>query len=359
MGTLDSLGHLETRVHLAYNFGMIKPPRSWNSRKHLTSVLSSEWYQTLGKIQSEVVKISIEFFFKNRFDFLLLPITTGSVSSPVGLGSDSLPVKVSIGGIDSYLADSMQFYLELACRVNKTNTFYIAPSFRGEEADRRHLSQFFHIEAEFSGNLDNSMALVEDYLQFLTRKLYRSFKKEITRLSGTTDHIDFFLSLGEKRLPRCTFDEACKILEVIATSNLVTKNNGFRVLTSDGERKLMEHFGGFVWITNYDHISVPFYQKFADKEMKTASNADLLMGIGETVGLGERHSTGNEIRKALKLHKVSARSYAWYIQMKDLVNLPTSGFGMGVERYLLWLFKHDDIRDMQLVPRFNGVKDVL
>jgi len=120
MGTLDSLGHLETRVHLAYNFGMIKPPRSWNSRKHLTSVLSSEWYQTLGKIQSEVVKISIEFFFKNRFDFLLLPITTGSVSSPVGLGSDSLPVKVSIGGIDSYLADSMQFYLELACRVNKT-----------------------------------------------------------------------------------------------------------------------------------------------------------------------------------------------------------------------------------------------
>lgn len=277
----------------------------------------------------------------------------------MGLGSDSLPVKVSIGGIGIYLADSMQFYLELACRVNKTNTFYIAPSFRGEEADRRHLCQFFHIEAELNENLDGAMTLVENYLQFLTQKLYRSFKKEIARLSGTTHHIDHFLSLGGKRLPRCTFDEACKILEVMPASNLVTKKKGFRVLTSEGERKLMEHFGGFVWITNFDHLLVPFYQKFADKEMKTASNADLLMGIGETVGLGERHSTGNEIRKALRLHKVSARSYAWYIQMKDIVNLSTSGFGMGVERYLLWLFKHDDIRDMQLVPRFNGVKDVL
>lgn len=338
---------------------MIKPPKSWNSKKHLSSLLSSEWYQTLGKVQSEVVKISNEFFFKNRFDFLLLPITTGSVSSPMGLGSDSSPVKVSIGGTDTYLADSMQFYLELACRINKTNTFYIAPSFRGEKTDSRHLCQFFHIEAELKGNLASAMVLVEAYLQFLTRKLYRSFKQEIAKLSGTTSHIDHFLSLGEKRLPRCNFDEACKILEAMADCDLVTTKKGFRVITSEGERKLMEHFGGFVWITNFDHLSIPFYQKFADKRMKTASNADLLMGIGETVGLGERHSTGNEIKKALKLHKVSARSYAWYIQMKDLVNLSTSGFGMGVERYLLWLFKHDDIRDMQLVPRFNGVKDVL
>lgn len=338
---------------------MIIPPRTWNSKKHLNSILSSKWYQSLGKIQSEVVKISNEFFFKECFDFLLLPITTGSVSSPMGLGSDSLPVKVSIGGIDSYLADSMQFYLELACRVNKTNTFYIAPSFRGEMADRRHLCQFFHIEAELNENLDGAMALIEDYLQFLTRRLYRSFKKEIVGLSGTTDHINQFLSFGKNRLPRCTLDEACKILEARSASNLVIDKKGFRVLTSEGERMLMEHFGGFVWITNFDHLSVPFYQKFADPEMKTALNADLLMGIGETVGLGERHASSSNVKKALKLHRVSAKNYAWYMQMKDLVKMSTSGFGMGVERYLLWLFKHDDIRDMQLIPRFNGTKDVL
>lgn len=337
----------------------LKEQKIGNADFRLATILTSKRYQILAKVESDIVKISNKFFFDRHFDFLLLPLTTGSVSSPMGIGSDSLPVKVSIGGIDTYLADSMQFYLELACRVNKTNTFYIAPSFRGEEADPRHLSQFFHIEAELSGNIDNTIVLVEKYLQYLTHNLYQSFKKEITLMSGATDHIDLFLSKVEKGLPRCTFEEACKILESIGDTNSLIKRDGYRILTPEGEVNLMKHFGGFVWITNFDHLSVPFYQKFADQQMKTALNADLLMGIGETVGLGERHSSGAQVKKALKLHGVSDKNYAWYIQMKDLVSMSTSGFGMGVERYLLWLFRHNDIRDMQLIPRFNGLKDLL
>lgn len=48
-----------------------------------------------------------------------LPITTGSISSPMGLGSDSIPVKIQLGGRDTYLADSMQFALEYGCRFLK------------------------------------------------------------------------------------------------------------------------------------------------------------------------------------------------------------------------------------------------
>ena len=32
----------------------------------------------------------------------------------------------------------------------------------------------------------------------------------------------------------------------------------------------------------------------------------------------------------------------------------TSGFGMGIERFLAWVLRHDDIRDMQILPRVNG-----
>jgi asparaginyl-tRNA synthetase len=34
--------------------------------------------------------------------------------------------------------------------------------------------------------------------------------------------------------------------------------------------------------------------------------------------------------------------------------MPTAGFGLGVERYLAWVLRCDDIRDLQVMPRFNG-----
>ncbi len=35
--------------------------------------------------------------------------------------------------------------------------------------------------------------------------------------------------------------------------------------------------------------------------------------------------------------------------------MKTSGFGMGIERFILWLLNHNDIRDCQILPRFNGI----
>ena len=43
-------------------------------------------------------------------------LITGSISSPMGLGSDSLPVKINLNGVSTYLADSMQFLLDYGNR---------------------------------------------------------------------------------------------------------------------------------------------------------------------------------------------------------------------------------------------------
>ena len=74
------------------------------------------------------------------------PVTTGSVSSPMGLGSDSEPVEIELFGDRTFLADSMQFYLEYGCRMAPAGCWYFMPSFRGEEPDARHLNQFMHSE---------------------------------------------------------------------------------------------------------------------------------------------------------------------------------------------------------------------
>lgn len=128
---------------------------------------------------------------------------------------------------------------------------------------------------------------------------------------------------------------------------------GFRTINNIGEQKLIKYFDGAVWLTHFDALSVPFYQEWENE--KSAKNADLLIGIGETIGSGERCATGDEVRKSLDKHNVAHESYEWYIRLKDEFPLKTTGFGMGIERYILWLLKHNDIRDCQILPRFNGV----
>lgn len=334
----------------------VNPPKSWkNTKEHHLEVLDSEWYQIISKLQAQFVKSTVDFYNQKGLDFILLPITTGSISSPMGLGSDSSPVKVNIEGIDCYLADSMQFFLEFACRIHQKGCYYIAPSFRGEHADQRHLCQFIHSEAEIPGTLNEVIELVESYLHKLASDYLTHNSTDIKKICGRVDHIEKLKNTTQ--LPRVKLEEAIGILE--NNPKYINSTENFRTINKHGEKKLIEEYDGFVWLTHLDHLSVPFYQKAETNDYKTALCADLLMGIGETVGSGERHFSGKDVELALKRHKVDTSCYSWYIKMKDKVPLQTSGFGMGMERFLLWLINHDDIRDIQIIPRFNGQENTL
>lgn len=80
------------------------------------------------------------------------------------------------------------------------------------------------------------------------------------------------------------------------------------------------------------------------------------MGIGEIVGCGVRHTGTKERNAVLIEHEVNPSEYQWYLNMKESYSMKTSGFGMGLERFLLWLMKHDDIRDMHIISRIKGIQ---
>lgn len=282
-----------------------------------------------------------------------LPITTNSISSPMGLGSDSLPVKVELHGIDTYLSDSMQFLLEYGCRLFDKGVYYIMPSFRGEAVDERHLSQFYHIEAEAKMTIDEVIELIESYLRYLCRHLLLEYNDELFKITGDNKHIEKMANLN--RFPQISFDEAVALLRK-NEEYVKVHEEGFRTITNNGERQLVKEFGGIVWIRNFDYLSVPFYQARHGKSQ--VKNADLLFGIGEVVGAGERHINGLEVTESLLKHNHDPATYQWYINLKNEYPIRTSGFGMGVERFILWLTNHDDIRDCQLIPRINGLLQI-
>jgi asparaginyl-tRNA synthetase len=328
--------------------------KSWmNLQEHYLTALDDPWYKTLVEIQDAISTSTLKFFSKRGLKMIHLPITTHSISSPMGLGSDSQPVKIQLFGIDTYLADSMQFMLEYGCRLHSPGCYYLMPSFRGEHADETHLCQFYHSEAEIIGSIDDVMTLVEEYLRFMCAELLWACSTSIRSITQDVSHIQALVQ-SQGALPRITLDHARRLLND-DPAFVRSEAAGYSVLTRAGERALIKHFGGFVWLTEQDHLAVPFYQAFADPEGKKAKAADLLFGLGEVVGSGERHATTQEVHRALTMHHVDPEPYEWYCGMREKLPLQTAGFGLGTERFICWLLNHDDVRDCQILPRFNGI----
>lgn len=312
-------------------------------------ILDEPWFRGLVDIQDLITFETAVFWRERGVKCLHLPITTNSISSPMGLGSDSEPVRVELFGVSTYLADSMQFMLEYGCRLSDSGAYYLMPSFRGEAADDVHLNQFFHSEVEIPGGLEHVITVADAYVRHLARAALEQLGPLVTALAGGVEHIEDLLGSASNRL---TFDAAAELLSGV--DGAIIDHGTWRTISRRGERELLRRLGPAVWLSNFDRLSTPFYQA-ASTDGRSALCADLLVGPGEIIGCGERHTTGSAVRRALQEHRVSESDYAWYVELKDARPMRTSGFGMGVERFVMWLLRGDDIRDLQLAERYNGV----
>lgn len=331
---------------------MLRPPKSWKYENHFSQAVEHDWYRLVNSLKANIYFLTNDFYREKGFFPALLPITCSAVSSPMGLGSDSLPVKINLFGEETFLADSMQFHLEYMLRQEMEGVFYIMQSFRGEMHDKRHLNQFIHSEAEVCGDYEDVLQLVEDYVLCLIEGIIHKLKDKLTMGIGDLSHIfEVHQLLKEKRIPRITFWEAKKILG--NQSKYYAKHgDGIISLTDKAEKALLREFP-ILWLTHPDRRSVPFYQAYHENGFSSKS-ADLLLGIGEVVGCGERHTNYDQTLFALKEHHVDSSDYEWYLNMKKNYPIQTAGFGLGVERFILWLLKHDDIRDIPFINRLKG-----
>ena len=317
-------------------------------------VLNSEWYKRVFELYSQVQLNTAEFYSNKKMTPAMLPITTESISSPMGLGSDSVPVRINLMGQETYLADSMQFLLEYTLRMTeKKGTYYIMPTFRGEDSDERHLNQFFHSEVEILGGLEDIITLAEEYVKYLTNSILNT--NILQKLKVSEEHIQEIKKTLNKKFPRVKFREAFNLLGNECPEGREIDADGLQYINKIGEQYLINKFDGVLWLTHFPHKTVPFYQGYSPENESEALNADLLIGMGETLGLGERVNR-TTVKRSLDEHLVDEKEYSWYIGMKRDFDIQTSGFGMGVERYLAWLTNNHDVRDFPVVYREKMVK---
>lgn len=325
----------------------VKAPQSWKKpNRHIQVLLNSDWYKILARLYKSIFEATHDFYKQESISPMMLPITTGAISSPMGKGSDSVPVQVIIKGQKVYLADSMQFSLEIGTRLSEKGAYYIMPTFRGEQTDERHLNEFVHSEVEIAGNIDDIMKLAERYIKYMIKYLLDNNTQDIKEVAGTISHLQNALT---KPFGHVSYQDALTELSNV-NGALNDVCDDAKNITKIGEKHLLETHGNFTWLTDLPRILVPFYQA-KQPNSNNAFASDLLAGIGEILGCGQRVFSPEDLEESLREHEVSPEEYIWYKQMRKIQPLQTSGFGLGIERFLLWVMKHDDIRDCTLLLR--------
>ena len=88
---------------------------------------------------------------------------------------------------------------------------------------------------------------------------------------------------------------------------------------------------------------------------KTVAAVDLLVpGVGEIIGCSEREADLAKLRAAMEDKGLSEQDYQDYLDLRRFGSVPHSGFGLGLERILMYVTGVQNIRDVQLYPRTVG-----
>lgn len=237
----------------------------------------------------------------------------------------------------------------------------------GENPDNRHLNQFYHCETEMRGDYHKAILVAENLIKHLTRSVLKGLKQGDFHFSQISNFTNLE-RITNNKFAKITFDDAIKLLEKNGYKKLIEYRKFGRILTSKAENmivKLVTDNKSPVWVTNYDKDTVAFYQKPDPKDNTKSLNADLLVppltkdGIGgEILGLGQRQNKAEEIIESMRKQNIkNIGQYDWYINLrKNRKYKTTSGFGMGIERYISWILGLSSLADSSLYPVVKGSK---
>ncbi len=252
--------------------------------------------------------------------------------------------EVNYFGKKVYLTQSVQFYQEAAIYALE-KVYSVQPSFRAERSKtRRHLTEFWHVEAEMAyADLDYLMKVVERLVGEASIETVQNAADELRILNRRVDQ-----AMLEPPYPRVKYSEALEILE----------RKGLNVqwgsdLGADEEYVLTMEFERPFFITHFPKSAKAFYHMPDPSKPELTLSADLLApkGYGEIVGGGQRIHYYGDLLKRIEEEGLDPEDYRWYLDLRKYGSVPHSGFGLGVERLVQWLLGLKNIRSAAMFPR--------
>ena len=326
-----------------------------------------------------------DYFNRKGFFYLHTPIITASDAEGAGqmfrvttldaknppLQEDgSINFSEDFFGKPTNLTVSGQLEGELgATALGEIYTF--GPTFRAENSNTsRHLAEFWMIEPEMAFyDLKDNMDLAEDFLKSLIRYALENCQDDLAFLASrlkeeekgkpadqqSMDLIEKLKFVAENDFVRLTYTEA---IDILKNSNPYKKKK-FQYpvdwgidLQSEHERYLVEkHFKKPVILINYPKEIKAFYMKQNDDGKTVAAMDVLFPQIGEIIGGSQREEDYNKLVARMEEMHIPVEEMWWFLDTRRYGTVPHSGFGLGFERFILFITGMGNIRDVIAFPR--------
>ncbi len=202
-------------------------------------------------------------------------------------------------------------------------------------------------------DINDNMDLAEDFLKSLIRYILDNCIDDLEFLQKMYDKelIDRLNFVLKGKFERLTYTEAIKILESSGKKFEFPVSWGVD-LQSEHERYLVEqHFNKPVILTDYPKDIKAFYMK-VNEDNKTVRALDVLFPkIGEIIGGSQREENFDMLSKRIKEMNIIPEDVWWYLETRKFGTAPHSGFGLGFERFMLFITGMGNIRDVIPFPR--------
>jgi asparaginyl-tRNA synthetase len=267
-------------------------------------------------------------------------------------------------GKKTFLTVSGQLEAETyAMALSRVYTF--GPTFRAENSNTtRHLAEFWMVEPEAAFfDLDDNMALAEDFLKFVFKTVLEECSDELEFFNAHVEKgiIENLQKIADAKFTHITYTDAVKELEKASSSNNVLfeyKPGWGSDLQSEHERFLTEKIAcGPVVVTDYPKEIKAFYMKLNDDE-KTVRAMDVLVPrLGEIIGGSQREDNLEKLILRMKSLNLKTEDYYWYLDLRRYGSTVHSGFGLGFERLIQYVCGMANIRDVIPYPRTVGQAD--
>jgi aspartyl-tRNA synthetase len=296
------------------------------------------------EVQSAVEAAMREYWREQGFIEIHTPKLMGSASE-----SGAELFRVDYFDQDAYLAQSPQFYKQMAMAGGFGKVFEIGPVFRANPSfTSRHDTEFTSVDVEISwiDSHEDVMAFEEAWLAHTLSSVAASHGERIAETFGVQ------LQPPQTPFPRMTLEEAKELLRAHDHEPPGLGDD----LDPPSERALSgivarEHGSEFVFVTDYPTTVRPFYHmRYEDRPDLTKSFDLLWRGIELTTGAQREHRYEQLLAQARE-KDVETASIAYYLDFFRYGAPPHGGFGFGLTRLLMQMLGQDNVREVTFLYR--------
>ena len=298
--------------------------------------------QLMLNIQSTMVEGMREYLIKNEFTEIHTPKLIGTASE-----SGSEVFEVNYFDRKAYLAQSPQFYKQMAISTGLERVFELAPCFRAENSNTyRHATEYTSFDVEFAyiNSYEDVMDLEEDLIIAGLTKVKEKYENEIN------DYFDTEVIIPTKPFPRIKLNDLYKELHDrynydIPTEDIGDMNAETEKLTS---KFAIEKYGHeFIFITDYAKTKRPFYHM---RKNDIPQGYDLIWR-GTEITSGSQREHRYEVIKAQALEKGLGKDVEFYLDFFKYGCPPHGGFAIGVDRLTMLLLNLPSLKETMFIFR--------